>query len=100
VKVRGNEIVRIFDQFLLGEHIHNRPDGSCADNGEQNATDAFDQRVRSFEEHADDKDLMNPVFVHDVRDLENEAESAVPRPSNWLRCPRIMRRRIGYSGRQ
>jgi hypothetical protein len=62
--MRCNQIVRVLDQFFLGERIDENRDPACADKGQREAADAFNQRMGALEKHADFKNLVDTAFVH------------------------------------
>jgi hypothetical protein len=63
-QVGRDEIFGIFDQLLLSKAIDECRDCIGADQGKGDAAGASQQRMRSFQQHTDLEDLMNPMFVY------------------------------------
>ena len=59
-----DEIVRVLDQLLLGQHIDEVFDRACAEQRQSDSSSAFNQREGPLEENADLKNLVYSFFVH------------------------------------
>lgn len=59
----GEEILRVFEQFLLREGADESDNGVRADKGKGDTAKALNQRVRAFQEQAELEKLMNAVLV-------------------------------------
>src|SRR5260221_870415 len=62
-QVGRHKVIRILEQLLLGKRIEQPGDGAGADEGEDKATCAFDQRMSPLQHEADLKDLVDAAFV-------------------------------------
>jgi hypothetical protein len=62
--VRGDEIVRILDQFFLRQPIDQADNRAGADDCHRDPAGAFEQCVCTLEEDADFENLMDAVFAH------------------------------------
>ena len=62
--MRRDKVIRVFDQLLLSDLINETYDGARPDHRQCDSTDAFKNRMSTFEQNADLKELMNPTFFH------------------------------------
>jgi hypothetical protein len=57
-------VVRVLGQLALAESVDPAEDGRGAGEVERESAGDFDQRVDALEKHADDEDLVYPLFLH------------------------------------
>src|SRR6185312_7971501 len=59
-----DEILRIFDQFFLRQHLDPGNDGVGADKGQYKTANTFNEGMRALEKQADLENLVNAALVH------------------------------------
>ena len=60
----GNEIIRVLDDFVLGEQADQTMDEIVADDQQQQTAQAFDHRMGALQQHAHLEDPMYAALVH------------------------------------
>ena len=63
-QVMSDKIRVVFSKLFLSRPINETDDHSVTGHPQQQSADAFDYRVRAFEQHAHLKQFVYPPFLH------------------------------------